>query len=285
MQSLFAQSHAINFQNEGRHAMEQNQPVNEGNVWIMDFWSATWHAANDLIITRICAVMAGQCLSTKECWDSLQSRFWQPNHPHNRSQREFQNCGLKHHDHHNESLQWRLSVAHEASILRKTGPVRGLTRSQKAKMNSFKTSQWRPSVKAFAETPSFNVGDGWGDFHFHQRLNHSCDKLRKQKKQTCRSGNPLSSSNSCYLGILDTASGLTCPITVPSPTKKYFPRIIVWNFVNTSVHVHLGISDSFCRKTSMSIKSSFFGGRGGYFGWGGNADFILWVRGFLWNIT
>ena len=42
MQSLFAQSHAINFQNEGRHAMEQNQPVNEtGNVWMMDFWSAT----------------------------------------------------------------------------------------------------------------------------------------------------------------------------------------------------------------------------------------------------
>ena len=25
--------------------------------------------------------------------------------------------------------------------------------------------------------------------------------------------------------------------------KEYFPRIIVWNFVNTRVHVHLGISD------------------------------------------
>ena len=160
MQSLFAQSHAINFQNEGRHAMEQNQPMNEGNVWMMDFWSATWHAANDLIITRICAVMAGQCLSAKKCWDSLQSRFWQSNHPHNRSQREFQNCGLKHHDHHNESLQWRLSVAHEASVLRKSGPVRGLTRNRKAKMNSFKTSQWRPSVKTFAETPSMWETDG-----------------------------------------------------------------------------------------------------------------------------
>ena len=32
MQSLFAKNHAINFQNEGRHAMEQSQAVNEGDA-------------------------------------------------------------------------------------------------------------------------------------------------------------------------------------------------------------------------------------------------------------
>ena len=31
MKSLFAKSHAIDFQNEGRHAMEQNQVVKEGD--------------------------------------------------------------------------------------------------------------------------------------------------------------------------------------------------------------------------------------------------------------
>ena len=31
MQSLFAKSHTINFQNEGRHAMEQNQAMNAGD--------------------------------------------------------------------------------------------------------------------------------------------------------------------------------------------------------------------------------------------------------------
>ena len=40
--------------------------------------------------------------------------------------------------------------------------------------------------------------------------------------------------------------------------KEYFPRIIVWNFVNTSVHVHLGISDSFKPQGRQRFESRVF---------------------------
>ena len=41
--------------------------------------------------------------------------------------------------------------------------------------------------------------------------------------------------------------------------KEYFPRIIVWNFVNTSVHVHLGISDHFCPQHFDLIRLALWG--------------------------
>ena len=160
MQRLFAKSHTINFQNEGRHAMEENQAVNEGDSVDDGFLVCNMTCCKQSHHYKNLRRHGWSMPLSKKCWNSLQSRFWQSNHPHNRSQRESQKRGLRHHDRYNESLQWRLSVAHEASVLRKPRPVRELTCTRKAKVKSFKTSQWRPSVNAFAEIPSMRATDG-----------------------------------------------------------------------------------------------------------------------------
>ena len=257
MQSLFAKSHAINFQKWGS-SCHGTKPNNERGDGVDD---------GSLVCNTTCCKWSHHCKNLRRhgwllplkkwCWNSLQSLLWQPNRPHNRSQRHSQKRGLTHHNHHNESLQWRLSVAREASVLRKPRPARELTRTRKAKLKSFKTSQWRPSAKAFAETPSMWETDGVTTTSINDLTIH-----------VINSGNERNRRSDLAFPFLPPAHAISasCALLQAWPALSLF---LLWQWIFSKtycielhehlVHVHLGISE----RKSLSL-SHFLSGSKSY---------------------